>query len=45
VGSEAVAIDSNATATGVGGTGAAGSEAVRLITTWGEAGYGTGQWN
>ena len=45
VGSEAVAIDSNLTVSGLGGTGATGSEAVRLITTWGEAGYGTGQWN
>ena len=45
VGSEAVAIDSNLTVSGLGGSGAVGTEEVRLVTTWGEAGYGTGQWN
>ena len=45
VGSEAVAIDSNLTVSGLGGSGAVGAEEVRLVTTWGEAGYGTGQWN
>jgi len=45
VGNEEIAIDSNLTVSGLGGTGATGSEAVRLVTTWGEAGYGTGQWN
>ena len=45
VGSEAVAIDSNLIVSGLGGSGAVGAEEVRLVTTWGEAGYGTGQWN
>ncbi len=45
VGSEAIAIDSNLIVSGLGGSGAVGAEEVRLVTTWGEAGYGTGQWN
>ena len=44
-GSEAIAIDSNLIVSGLGGSGAVGAEEVRLVTTWGEAGYGTGQWN
>ncbi len=45
MGSEAVAIDSSATATGVGGAGAVGNEVPFIETAWGDGTGGYGVWN